>query len=144
MSIPLSGSRSAPRMARELGNARTLGWIAVSALIHAVIIGATSVGYITGSAESEPVAAADTSAVPAGTSAAPAPVAKAAASPAAAAPAAAPKDKPAPAPHPANPTAEAVRKVMRSEAAPQGEAKPSASRNIDDLLNEPSSKADSP
>lgn len=144
MSIPLSDSRSASRMARELGNARTLGWIAVSALIHAVIIGATSVGYFTGSAESEPAAAASTSAAPASTSAAPAPATKAATSPAAAAQAAAPKDKPAPAPNPATPTAEAVRKVMKSEAAPQGEAKPSASRNIDDLLNEPSPKADSP
>ncbi len=131
MSIPLSDSRSASRLARELGNARTLGWIAVSALIHAVIIGATSVGYFTGSVESEPAAAASPSA-------APAPTAKAATSQAAASQAAAPKGKPAPAPNPAPapspapPTAEAVRKVMKSEAAP--EVRPSRRRRTTSMI----------
>jgi hypothetical protein len=141
-SLPeLDRRRSAARMARELGNARTLGWICVAAILHAVVIGATSLESFRGPAEEpepQPGAPAVTAPAVPDAAAKEAPVPAAAVVPAAAAvPAAEPREEPKPASAAAPPSEETLRKVMKADPVQPDDVKSGTPRlpDLDNLLD---------
>jgi hypothetical protein len=123
---------SVSRMAQELGNARTLAFIGVAALIHAGILLATSIdfGWSSPKAVSDGTERASTAAVSPTSAKA---TANTATKPAALASVAKPASSPS------APPASALDKVMKTDVPSGGAAatKPAKEPDIDDLLKDP-------